>query len=262
MFLSFEKNLLCGSIFRCDNVFLFEEDSVSQRDLYGACRSRSADAAQARRPPWQEHAAWAIAAVLVMTVPLWRADPQAQGTPPGLQEPNVTDLEPRKDPDVPKGQMAILEGRADQKGQRFRLKSLSVLQPVVVAVIARDRQTDLRLSLLKSGWDTPRLSGSTRGQGSVSFTTRTEGGMHILVQSPDEPAAFALVAWVGDEVTPEVPDVFLTPAEYKAWADRQPAGSVAGPQGGLSTALLGVIALLGAGIVVLLAVLVMRRKHG
>jgi hypothetical protein len=72
------------------------------------------------------------------------------------------ELQLRKGPPIEKGQVAVVQGTTIAKGLRFRLNSLSVLQPVIATVLARDEHADLRVSLLKPGDEAPsrpRLTG-------------------------------------------------------------------------------------------------------
>jgi hypothetical protein len=182
------------------------------------------------------------------------------------------ELQLRKEPPIEKGQVAVVEGTTAAKGLRFRLNSLSVLQPVIATVLARDQNADLRISLLKPGQEAPSLSASTHGEGSASLSTRTQGGLDLLIDGPSG-TPFALMVWVSDELTPRLASVVVRPEEYRAWAAQHPqavraAASSPGRQSVLaedhkptSTAGLILTAFLAGGALVLVTVLVVRRKH-
>jgi len=211
------------------------------------------------------------------------AAPALGGTPPGSpQTPSPADtsfttLELASSPDFPGGTMAVVAGEAGPQGHRFRLGDLTSMQPVLAYLVPSDPDADLRMTLLKPGKEQPSLTGSTQGEAYAFLSTRTWGGLDILVESPQGPARFALVVWVSDELTPKLDDVVVTPAEFKTWAAARPPGSLPpalaeaaaegeqpgpSPRGGPSTLLLVLGAFFAGGVLVLLTVLVMRRTHG
>lgn len=200
----------------------------------------------------------------------------AQATSPA--DTSFTTLELASSPDFPGGTMSVLTGEASPQGHRFRLGDLNSMQPVLAYLVASNPNTDLRMTFLKPGKEQPSLSGSTQGEGYAFLSTRTWGGLDILVESPAAPARFALVVWVSDELTPKLDDVVVTPAEFRTWAAARPPGSLppalaeaaaagveqpgASSGGGPSTLLLVLGAFFAGGVLVLLTVLVMRRTHG
>lgn len=197
-----------------------------------------------------------------------------QATP--ATDSSFTDLELASSPDFPGGTMAVVAGEAGPQGHRFRLGGLTVMQPVLAYLVASDPDADVRMMLLKPGKEQPSLTGGTEGEAYAFLSTRTWGGLDILVESPQGPARFALVVWVSDELTPNLKDVVVTPAAFKAWAAARPPGSLppalaeaakeeqpgASPRGTSSTLLLVLGAFFAGGVLVLLTVLVMRRTHG
>lgn len=186
------------------------------------------------------------------------------------QVPEAIELELRDDPEVASGRVAVVEGTTNAVGRRYRLGKLSVLQPVMASVLARDAQTDLRLTLLKPGRESRAPSGSTRGEGSVTLFTRTEGGLDFLVEGPDGSTPFALLVWVSDEVTPPLADVVITPTQYRSESTGGTAeGSASTPlQGlapgnsGLSPATMVLLAFVAGGGLVGLIMVLKRRRHG
>ncbi len=199
-----------------------------------------------------------------------------QATSPA--DTSFTTLELASSPDFPGGTMAVVAGEAGPQGHRFRLDDLTSMQPVLAYLVPSDPDAELRMTLLKPGKEQPSLTGSTQGEAYTFLSTRTWGGLDILVESPQGPARFALVVWVSDELTPHLKDVVVTPAEFKTWAAARPPGSLppalaeaaaaeveqpgTSPRGGPSTLLLVLGAFFAGGVLVLLTVLVMRRTHG
>lgn len=138
---------------------------------------------------------------------------------PGSNEPPVPVLELASSPEITKGKVAAVKGTVDGAGLRFAVGSLSILQPVVITLFAREATDDLKLTLFKKDWKEPRRSAATGAGGRVSFTFRTEGGINILVQSSGAPRPFTLVAWAGDEIHPSsMKPVIVTPAQFQGKA--------------------------------------------
>lgn len=134
---------------------------------------------------------------------------------PHKPDDNVPKLELKPDSAVAKGQVAAVQGTLGPEPVRYAVGGLSILQPVVVMLLARDAADDLTLSLFKSDWTTARRTGSTRGSGMASFEFRTQGGVNILLRGPSTPVPFALVVWAGDELHPPMSDLLVMYDEFR-----------------------------------------------
>jgi len=217
-------------------------------------------------------------AVAVISVVLATGGPtafaQSAIDPPKLpgNQPQVPMLKLVAHPGITNGKVAAIKGTVNGEGLRFAIASLSILQPVVITLLARDPSDDLKLTLFKKDWKEPRRAGSTGANGSVSFSFRTEGGMHVLVQSSGPLRPFTLVGWAGEEIRPSsMKPVIVTPAQFKGDAppSRDGAGTGAGaaplrtttPET-LRSSHLGWVVAGGLGlVVVVLGVLVLRRTR-
>lgn len=191
-----------------------------------------------------------------------------------------TTLELGESPDFPGGKMVLVAGEVGPEGHRFRLGDLNGMQAVLAYVAGADESVDMRLTLLKPGQDSPALKGSTGNAGWVSLSTRTWGGLDLLVQGPEPSSSFALVVWVSDELQPNLGDVVVTPAAFRAWAVAQPPSSLpkaladaaaekqpqtnggGGSGGGSSSLVLVLGAFVAGGLLVLITVLATRRRNG
>ncbi len=217
---------------------------------------------------------WLVCAIVPMA--LCVASPQARAQDPAGEDvpsfdptdpaPDVTVLDRRPDPALPGGEVAIRHGQVDSAGLKLRLGNLSVLQPTVITVLSAAGD-DVRVDLMADGWTDPLRSGATGPDGAVTFELRTEGVVNIRVRGPGPtPVAFGLVAWVGDEVTPDLADdVILTPEEFRATrASLEPASGVASSEGasgrGASVPFVVLAAFLAGGLLVLATVLLVRRN--
>ena len=191
-----------------------------------------------------------------------------------------TTLELGESPDFPGGEMVMVTGEVGPEGHRFRLGDLNGMQAVLAYVAGADESVDMHLTLLKPGQDRPTLTGSTGDAGWVGLSTRTWGGLDLLVEGPEPSSSFALVVWVSDELQPNLGDVVVTPAEFRTWAVAQPPSSLpqaladaaaeiqpqpraGGASGGGSNNLLLVLgAFVAGGLLVLITVLATRRRNG
>jgi hypothetical protein len=153
-------------------------------------------------------------------------------------------------PEVPSGKVSMIQGVVGTAGVKFLVEDLSVLQPVQVALLAKDPEQDVRLQLSKFDWNVAERKGSTNGTGRQVFKTRTQGDLKILVTAPKAGTPYQLVVWVGDEVQPEMKSPFV-PFKKKG------QGSFLA---GLGSPVLWVIAVVLIGIFVLLAILVLRGR--
>lgn len=157
---------------------------------------------------------WMPSTTLVLVLPALAA---LQPTPEGrtARDENVPKLELAADPAIEKGRVAAVQGTLGAEPIRYAVGGLSILQPVVVMLLARDTADDLTLSLLKGDWTTARRTGSTKGSGIASFEFRTEGSFNILLRGPSTPVPFALVVWAGDELHPPMSDAVVTYDEFR-----------------------------------------------
>lgn len=133
----------------------------------------------------------------------------AQQVRPGEPEPGVTVLELGKDPALQSLQFVAIEDVAGSGGVRFAVGGLSILQPVIVTLVAADSAQDLRIEIFKKGWDTPRRVANTGSAGITEIAFRTEGGLNIRVTGPAQAAKFALAVVAGPEMRPPMKDVFV-----------------------------------------------------
>jgi hypothetical protein len=206
-----------------------------------------------------------IAALAALALPALAAaqTPEAQN-----DEASVPKLDLVEDASIAGGKVAAVQGTVDTEGLRYTVGSLSVLQPVVVTLLARDDADDLTLSVFKGDWKGVRRTASTRGHGIAQLEFRTEGGMNLLVQSAAAATPFALLVWAGDELHPAMPAVLVSPEEFrkrKASAAGNASGGGAGVRdrlGGGSTNLLWIVlaALIGGAVVFIALRLLGRRK--
>jgi len=185
-------------------------------------------------PPRRMVLRWttSIAVLLLMPALAGTQEPPPMSNAPGDSIPR---LELRRDPSVGRGNVASIQGTVGPEGLRFIVGELSILQPVMVMLLARDEADDLTLSLFKKNWTTARRSASTRRSGIARFEFRTQGGVNILLRGAAAGTPFALVVWAGEELRPSMPDVVLT---YDEFRQQNPNASVSlrgRPSGGNGT---------------------------
>lgn len=109
---------------------------------------------------------------------------------------------------IPKGKAALVQGAANPAGDRFFVQDLSIIQPVVVTLVTRDKADDVKLRLAKYQFDEADKTASTKGTGTATIKLRTQGEMKIVVSGADA-KPYQLVVWAGPEVKPEPPAVVL-----------------------------------------------------
>lgn len=120
----------------------------------------------------------------------------------------------------------MAEGTAGPQGVRFVAENLSILQPVVVTVLAKNADDDVRVRLSKYRYDEADRSGTTKGKGMYTTRLRTQGDLKVVVAAP-QPTPFQLVVWAGEEIQPEVPSVVISdPSRVQGKTSSLPGGLV------------------------------------
>ncbi|MGB5736994.1 MAG: hypothetical protein WBM40_21380 [Thiohalocapsa sp.] len=124
-----------------------------------------------------------------------------------LEEPAAFVIELRDDPLVPRGQLAIIEGSTSSQGIWLKLPSLSVEQPVRVALSTVGDGPPLTLQLRKFHWSAPlrELSTATAGQSDTHF--RTAGDLFLRVLANGDEQGFRLMIWVDEKQEPAMEPV-------------------------------------------------------
>jgi len=163
-------------------------------------------------------------------------------------------------PEIEHGKTAIVEGVVGPSGQKLAVADLAVLQPVEVMLFTPAADDDVRIELSKFILDGPARSGSTKGEGFVSFKFRTQGDLQIKLVSPNGPTVYRLFVWAGNEISPPMPSVFMSMGDYLRRQAPAASGGVPAPAAATgSPFLLWVIAGALVIIVGLLGVLVLKR---
>lgn len=134
----------------------------------------------------------------------------AAGSVASAQTPSPTAvrLQLKQSPQVQTGKAALVQGTSKAAGDRFFVENLSIIQPVIVTLLARNKEDDVKLQLSKYRFDQADKTASTKGTGKATIKLRTQGEMKIVVSGAD-PMAYQLLIWAGEEVKPELPPVVL-----------------------------------------------------
>jgi hypothetical protein len=167
--------------------------------------------------------------------------------------PSAFTLKPGPSPKIDSGKIATAQSEVSTEPDRYVVENLTILQPVQLVVVTKKAGEDVKVELSKHLWDQVEEEGTTGATGSVIFKFRTEGDMKIKVTSADgQSHPYQLALWVGDPQQPPIKSPFVSMDAFKKNA---PAG------GGIaaSPVLWAIAGLLGA-IVVLLAIIVLKKK--
>ena len=121
-----------------------------------------------------------------------------------LEGPKTYTIKLEKDPKVPVGKVAYLEGKADAGGVYLELKNLWITQPVEISLMAKSAKDDLKIELRKYHWKKPSQQGATKGKGYCTFHFKTQGDVNIKISSPQGMRPFRLEVWVGPEMKPDL----------------------------------------------------------
>lgn len=194
-----------------------------------------------------------LAILLLIAV---RAVAQESTNEATLKGPEEFPLELKEMEGIQGGRAAMRQGIAETSGHHFTLSETTILQPILITLVARDPAQALELRLFKEDWRKAELEGATEEFGKVSFMTRTEGAMKIQVRSVSGVAEYQLLVWVGDEVQVDPPTAFVSMQQ-----NEEPSiASATSPQGSKTSIVLWVIAAALIGILVLLVIVVLKKK--
>ncbi len=151
------------------------------------------------------------AVLLVLAMALAPAAGHAQGV--GSQIP-VYRLDLRKVNDIPQGKAALVSGSAGPAPHRFFVENLHMLMPVAVTLRAVNADDVVNLKVVKGKWEEPLRAGSTTGGQQVHFRFRTQGEFQLQVDSDAAAAPYKLMVWVGPDIEPQLPAVFVPRSEF------------------------------------------------
>ncbi len=161
------------------------------------------------------------------------------------------EIKPERSSEVSNGALAVVRGRVGADGQRFVVRNLTMVRPVVVLLLPGDPRDDMRISFAKTTLETPDLEGSTRAEGHYLARFRTAQDVTLLVRAPEAQAApFLLFVWIGDELKSATPTQVLSREAYAARAggDGQRRGRGWIARVGLALAVLIVLLVVGFGL--------------
>ncbi|HXF81094.1 MAG TPA: hypothetical protein VN598_19650 [Usitatibacter sp.] len=140
-------------------------------------------------------AVWALALACFAEEPAWKLD-----------------LKP--DPSLPNGRVAIVKAASTAEGQHYLIENVFVLQPVVLTLVAANAGDALKLVLGKDRWDENLREAATGPDGKAIVKLRTQGEVRMTV-SGEAGKPYYLIAWVGDEVKPDLAPVVTPMDDYR-----------------------------------------------
>jgi hypothetical protein len=169
--------------------------------------------------------------------------------------PSAFALKPEASKDIACGKITAVQSEIGTEPERYVLENLTILQPVHLIVRTKKAGENLKVQLSKHIWDQVEQEGSTADTGSAVFKFRTEGDMKIKVTSDDgQSHIYQIICWVGDAEKPSLKSPFVSMAAFKKNAPAGSGGFAASP------VLWAIVGLLGA-IVVLLAIIALKKKR-
>ncbi len=129
--------------------------------------------------------------------------------------PPVHELKLKKTNMFPFGTSAAVHGRVAAKGVRLILRKLSVNQPIMALLTAKEGEGELTFKVYKRNWNAPRLEGKTGKAGKKIFRFRS--GDHAAFEITGKTGSYyQLVVWVGPVVERPQPWAFVPMSTYKA----------------------------------------------
>jgi LPXTG-motif cell wall-anchored protein len=207
---------------------------------------------------------WIAIAVLAATASIAAAQAPPSQTPVGGKGRKSYKLELEKYPEFERGKAVLVEGKASKEPEWFFVENLSVMQPVSVTVLTKDSSHDVKVQLGKRRWDSDfSREDSTKGKRAKLIKLRTQGELRIVVSSKDgEPRPYQLIVWAGDEVKPQnVPKIVVAKKDFKPGMKTGKAASTAPSTSGGSSSTVWAVFAIGAVVLVLGGLVVMKRRR-
>jgi hypothetical protein len=124
-------------------------------------------------------------------------------------------LDLRKVNDIPQGKAALVNGSASSAPHRFFVENLHMLMPVSVTIRAVNPGDVVNLKVFKGKWDAPLRERSTAGGQQVNVRFRTQGEFQLQVDSAAAAAPYKLMVWVGPDIEPQLPSVFVPRSQFE-----------------------------------------------
>lgn len=167
--------------------------------------------------------------------------------------PSAVALKPEPSKEIASGKLASVQAEVSTEPARYVIENLTILQPVQLVVATKKAGENVKVQLSKVLWDQVEQEATTEATGIAVFKFRTEGDVKIKVTSGDgQSHTYQIACWVGNAQQLPQKSPFVSMAAFKKNA---PGGG-----GLLASPVLWIIAGLLGAIVVLLAVLVLKKK--
>jgi len=141
----------------------------------------------------------------------------AWGAPSASAEPPVHELKLKDDDRLSGGKVAAVQGRVAAEGIRLIVRKLSVDQPILAILAAKEGEGDLVFRVYKHTWDKPILEGNTSEGGLKTFRFRSGGNVAFEITGKEN-SSYQLIVMVGPEIKPIQPSAFVPMSTYKAAA--------------------------------------------
>ncbi|MFT3699617.1 MAG: hypothetical protein QM831_41095 [Kofleriaceae bacterium] len=159
------------------------------------------------------------------------------------------------DSHLPNGKVQVVTSDSKPEGDQFFIDNIFVLQPIAITLVADNPDDEITLIIGKDRWDeTLRTQKTGPGKKSVTEKFRTQGEVRMTVKAEGPPKPYHLVAWVGDEVQPQLAPVITSMKTYNG-----PNKSGGGGDSSTKNALIAIGILVG--VIFIIVIAVKRRKR-
>lgn len=108
--------------------------------------------------------------------------------------------------------LGAVEGTADDKGDVMLFGGQDMFQPLLISVVAAEKEKPLKVSLHKDSWDEPEMGGTTSGEdGYCEFKIRSAGEVGVKITASGN-ADYYVLAYAGKEIAPSLKSPFIKKA--------------------------------------------------
>ncbi len=123
-------------------------------------------------------------------------------------KPKEIVLHPVSKTDKKKGKMGIAQIAQVKDTAYYFCKGMGIYNPMVVKLVAQDKNTPVKVSLHKWNWKQASREGKTK-KGDYTETFVTEGSFGIMVvAAAKRPAIYNIYLYIAKEAPPKIPSAF------------------------------------------------------
>ncbi len=119
------------------------------------------------------------------------------------------------DPQNEKVISSYMKGETENDSLRFWAEGTTLLQKVMVTVITTDKNSSIKVDIVKDNWEDSKINGYTK-KGLFQESFETAGKFGVVITSPKPNISFQLAVWTTGENMPFMGNLYYPASEEAA----------------------------------------------